>query len=108
MYKIILSNGYTIEGLELNGNNFIYETEIDDNVFEGNLKTVTVINEDTEEEHLYEDMVLVTNRVVNGKSWFILAEKSEEQKLKERNEKTFTDLQLALTEVYEMIIGRNK
>ena len=59
----------------------------------------------------YQDMKLVQISKV-GKSWFILAEKTAEEKQKElaaaalaTNANSITDLQLALAEVYEMIIG---
>jgi len=74
-------------------------------VFEGKLSTVKIFDKETQTEETHTDMVLISNLVRDGKSWFILAEKSEEQKERERIENTFTDLQMALTEVYEMIIG---
>lgn len=63
----------------------------------------------------HEDMKLVQiSKVgkVGKKYWFILAEKTAEEKQKElvaaalaTNVNSITDLQLALAEVYEMIIG---
>ena len=105
MYKITLSDGYQLDNLELNGNNFIATRELSDAVFEGKLSTVKIFDKETQTEETHTDMVLISNLVRDGKSWFILAEKSEEQKERERIENTFTDLQMALTEVYEMIIG---
>jgi hypothetical protein len=105
MYKITLSDGYQLDNLELNGNNFIATRELSDVVFEGKLSTVKIFDKETQTEETHTDMVLISNLVRDGKSWFILAEKSEEQKERERIENTFTDLQMALTEVYEMIIG---
>lgn len=62
----------------------------------------------------YTDMKLVANRVDGGKSWFILAEKTEQEKTAERlaatlaeNANSITDMQLALAEVYEMMLGGN-
>ena len=105
MYKITLSDGYQLDNLELNGNNFIATRELSDVVFEGKLSTVKIFDKETQTEETHTGMVLISNLVRDGKSWFILAEKSEEQKERERIENTFTDLQMALTEVYEMIIG---
>lgn len=105
MYKITLSDGYQLDNLELNGNNFIATRELSDVVFEGKLSTVKIFDKETQTEETHTDMVLISNLLRDGKSWFILAEKSEEQKERERIENTFTDLQMALTEVYEMIIG---
>lgn len=56
----------------------------------------------------YQDMKLVQISKVGKSYWFILAEKTAEEKQKElaaANANSITDLQLALAEVYEMIIG---
>lgn len=60
----------------------------------------------------YQDMKLVQISKVGKNYWFILAEKTSEEKQKElaaaalaTNANSITDLQLALAEVYEMIIG---
>ena len=110
MYKITLNDGTTLENLELNGNNFISEKVIDDSVFTNNLDTVTIRNGET--TVTYTDMKLLSNRVDGGKSWFVLGEKTEQEKTMERlvsalsvNAESITDVQLALAELYEMIIG---
>ena len=111
MYQITLHDGTVLDDLELNGNNFISEKVIDDSVFSGNLDTVTISNGET--TVTYTDMKLMSNRVDGGKSWFILGEKTEEEETMERlvsalsvNAESITDVQLALAEVYEMILGR--
>lgn len=60
----------------------------------------------------YGDMKLVQISKVGKSCWFILAEKTAEEKQKElaaaalaASANSITDLQLALAEVYEMIIG---
>ena len=110
MYQITLHDGTVLDELELNGNNFISEKVIDDSVFSGNLDTVTISNGETSET--YTDMKLLSNRVDGGKSWFVLGEKAEQEKAMERlvaalsvNAESITDVQLALAEIYEMIIG---
>ena len=57
-------------------------------------------------------MKLMSNRVDGGKSWFVLGEKTAQEKKEEAiaavlaaNVGSITDLQLALAEVYEMILG---
>ena len=99
MYKITLADGTVLKNLELNGNNYIAEGVIEDSVFEGNLDTVTVTDGKS-------------NRVVDGKSWFVLGEKTAQQKAMERlntllasNADSITDVQVALAEVYELILG---
>lgn len=110
MYKITLADGTKLENLELNGNNYIAEGVIEDSVFEGNLATVTITDGETTET--YTDMRLMSNRVEDGRSWFVLGEKTAQQKAMERietlltsNADSITDVQVALAEVYEMILG---
>ena len=110
MYTITLHDGTVLDELELNGNNFISEKVIDDSVFSGNLDTVTISNGETTET--YTDMKLMSNRVDGGKSWFVLGEKTAQEKTMERlvsalsvNAESITDVQLALAEIYEMILG---
>lgn len=78
MYMITLANGTTLENLDLNGNNFISTAILADSVFEGGLGSVVISDGTTAET--YKDMVLISNRVDGGRSWFILAEKTEREK----------------------------
>lgn len=113
MYQMTLHDGTVLDDLELNGNNFISEKVLDDSVFSGNLDTVTISNGETTET--YTDMKLLNNRVDGGKSWFVLGEKTDQEKAMERlltslsaNAESITDVQLALAEIYEMILGGGK
>lgn len=110
MYTIILANGKKLENLELNGNNYIAPGIIEDSVFEDNLDTVTITDGETTET--FTDMMLLGTRIINGCSWFAIGEKSEQQKAMERlnklmtsNMDSITDVQMALAEVYELILG---
>lgn len=82
MYTITLADGTKIGNLVLNGNNYISDEIIPGSVFDGNLDTVTITNGKTTE--IYTDMMLYSNRIDGGKSWFVIGEKTEEQKLRER------------------------
>ena len=84
--KIILSNGNTVENLIINGNNYISDEIISDDVFTDGLAVVTVVDGKTSTE--YKNMKLIQNIVIDDKSWFILAEKTEEEILKERLKST--------------------
>lgn len=90
MFSITLSDGLVIENLELNGNNFISSNIINDDIFIDNLGTVKI--SDGETESIYENMKLIQNIVVDGKSWFILAEKTQAELEKEKLEKELVDL----------------
>lgn len=84
--KIILSNGNVIDNLMINGNNYISEKIISDDIFNHGLSIVTVVDGDNSTE--YRNAKLVQNIVIDDKSWFILAEKTEEEILKERLKST--------------------
>ena len=99
MYTIKLYNGTMLENLELNGNNFISDTIIPNSVFENNLKTVEVF--DGENTQILTDQFLAANRVENNQSWFVIIDKTPEMK----REEEMTDLQLALVELYESLLG---
>ena len=105
MYKITLADGTELNDLVLNGNNFIAQTAVDDTVFKDNMASVTITNLDDGTAEQIEDGVLLSNIVRDGKSWLVLGQKSAEQKRLETIDSTFTDLQMALAEVYEMMIG---
>lgn len=94
MYTITLSNGATLSGLVLNGNNFIAPGAIADSVFEGNLGTVTI--SDGDKEDVYTDMLLLSNIVRDGQSWIVLGRKSEEQKRQEARDREIAELRQAM------------
>lgn len=105
MYKITLADGTELNDLVLNGNNFIAQTAVNDAVFKDNMASVTVTNLEDGTTEQIEDGVLLSNIVRDGKSWLVLGQKSAEQKRLEAIDGTFTDLQMALAEVYEMMLG---
>ena len=94
MYTIKLNNGTIISNLVLNGNNFISDKIISDDIFTNNLDKVEI--SDGKSTQIYQDMMLVANRVIDGKSWFILAEKTPEQKEKEEFENNIADIYATL------------
>ena len=104
MYTITLADGTQLNNLELNGNNYIAPQLIDDSVFANNLSAVTVSDGATTE--IFEEMVLIQNTTYgDGKSWFILSPKTDQEREKEALNAEITSLQLALAEVYETILG---
>ena len=109
-YKVILRGGTTIDSLRLNGNNYISKTEITAEMFAGNLSTVTV--EGPDGAQTYHGMKLVQISKVGKEWWFILAEKTEQEKLREKleaamasNAEDITSVQLALAEIFEMMVN---
>lgn len=94
MYTITLHDGTKLENLELNGNNFIAEGVIEDSVFTDNLATVVITDGTTTNN--YTDMALVINRVENGRSWFVLREKTEQEKMEEARDQEIKELRQAM------------
>lgn len=94
MYEVTLSNGTRIKNLVLNGNNFVSEAIIPNSAFDGGLDTVII--SDGKTEKTYSDMVLLSNRVDDGKSWFILGEKTEAQKKEEALNKYLEEIGYAI------------
>lgn len=104
MYTIILGDQIELTNLSLNGNNFISEQIIPDETFsEDNLAHVIIRSENGFQE--FHDMFLVANRVIDGKSWFVVAEKTEEMKRAERiaeleaQNKTLLECLLEMSEI---------
>ena len=78
-YTITLSDGSKLEGLTLNGNNFISTTPVAEDQFDGKLKGVTITDSDGVEEK-HENMFLVqVTHPSDSEWWFILADKTEAQ-----------------------------
>ena len=102
MYTMTLSDGTKLENLELNGNNWISKTKITDKDFEG--KLVKVSATDGEYTYEFDNAVLVQIMELDNKYWFILREKTREEKIEE----SITATQVALAEVYEQMLGGTK
>lgn len=99
MYTITLANGYKIENLTLNGNNYIAQQTVENSVFAENLDAVTISDGVT--ETTYHNMVLLSNIVRNGKSWIVLGQKSAQQQREEAMMAEIADLkeQLAAAKI---------
>lgn len=70
-FKIALSNGREIDDLTLNGNNFISEVEITEDIFKGGLDGVTITSSEGAEEY-HEHMSLVQIEHIDGVFRFVL------------------------------------
>lgn len=94
MYTITLADGTKLKNLELNGNNYISETVIEDSVFEGNLDTIKISDGSTTET--FTDMRLMSNIVCDNRSWFVLGEKSAQQKKDEETARKLAEMEQAM------------
>lgn len=80
-YKITLSDGMVIENLKMNGNNFISKNEILEDVFIGNLSSVSI--EDSEGTvEVHSNMGLVQVKRYGKEYWFILRDLTEDELIK--------------------------
>lgn len=80
-WKITLSDGTTIENLRLNGNNFVSETEIKKEMFDGKLLKVTIegIEDGKKIVNEYKNMELVQIVHYEDGYYFVLRELSQEE-----------------------------
>ncbi len=107
MYTITLADGKKLTGLEMNGTNYVSKEKVDETIFENNLSTMTV--SDGETEIIYTDMVFIQQMEwADGTFYLAFREKTKEEKFVAAitaNADSMTDLQVALAEVYEMVLG---
>lgn len=76
-FKLILSDRSEIDHLRLNGNNFISDTELTEDMFAGKLAPVTICHGLEQEEH--EHMELVQLVKMKDKYWFVLRDITEKE-----------------------------
>lgn len=108
MYTITLADGTKIKNLDMNGTNYVSKKKIDESILtETNLKTVTISDGETEET--YSDWEFTQQMEwEDGTFYLAFHEKTEQEKLIDTiksSSSSITDIQEALTELYEMIIG---
>jgi len=107
VYTIALADGRQLTGLGLNGTNFVSAEKVDETIFQDNLSVMTV--SDGETERVYHHVELIQQQKQQDGSWYLAfrektAQELAAEALKEAME-SITDMQLALAEVYEMILG---
>lgn len=109
MYTITLANGKKLTGLDMNGTNYVSKEKVDETIFEDNLSTMKV--SDGETETTYTDMVFIQQMEwADGTFYLAFREKTKEEKLiaaLTATSNSVTDVQVALAEVYEMVLGGN-
>lgn len=106
-YTITLADGRQITGLSKNGSNFVSENKIDESIFENNLSIMKVFDGETEE--IFTDMIFIQQMEwFDGTFYLAFREKTQNEKMLEllnSNTDGVTDIQIALVELYEMILG---
>ena len=100
---ITLNDGTKLTNLSINYATFIAQNVIDINVFKNNLKKIWISDGTNEKE--YENVYLAHYGIEDNEwSWFKLGTKNYEYIASRSN--SISDIQLALTEIYEFIIDR--
>lgn len=103
-FKITLGDGTMLENLRLNGNNYISRAAISEDIFtEEALREVEITDGETTE--VLEDVILIQLVKYGNEYWFILAEKSPEQKEKEELYAELEAQAEAIMELAELIGG---
>ena len=74
-YTITLADGTVLDDLKLNGDNFISNTTINANIFNGNCSPVIISDGINSETHNHMELVQLTEQEP-GKYWFVLRELS--------------------------------
>ena len=107
MYTITLANGTQLTGLDKNGTNYVSKEKVDESIFKDNLSTMKV--SDGETEITYADIIFVQQMEWSDGTYYLaFREKTTQEKALEAitaNTNSVTDVQVALAEVYEMILG---
>lgn len=112
MWKMILADGTELTGFTQNGNNYVRGEPVDEAVFAGKLSTLTLT--DGEEEIVLHNAELVQQVHYEGMpgledGWYLcFREKTPQEVMAEKlksSDAEMSDLQLALAEVYEMMLG---
>ncbi|MBS5457548.1 MAG: hypothetical protein ACLRQQ_02845 [Acutalibacteraceae bacterium] len=103
MYKLILADGTELTGFTKNGDNYIRKEKVDESVFKDNLSTLEIT--DGEETITMHNAELI-QQVEDADGFHICFRELSAQELQNKvTESNVTDIQVALAELYEMIVG---
>ncbi len=72
IYTITLADGTELANLHMNGNNFVSQTEVTEDMFDENLSEITI--NDGHEDHVMENMELIQVAHYTDGWYFILRE----------------------------------
>lgn len=104
-YLIKLADGTELKNITLNGDTFESDIPIEDSVFENNLTKVEITDTETNETTVLKDARLLLNRPFGNTWWFVIQELPEQDRKMEQTARDITDIQEAIAELYELIIG---
>ena len=83
LHVIALSDGTKLDGLRLNGDNYISAASREElmTAFDGNLRPVVIDGEEHEEM----EIVHITRHETDGETWFTLRDMPEAKKMERKN-----------------------
>lgn len=105
--KIVLENGIAIDNMEVNGDCFVSKKKVEYDEFTDDMKIKIEYDDGTTKEftHAY---CCLNGKLNNSKEYYLaFAEKTKEELHDTELENTATDMQMAIAELYEMLIGGN-
>lgn len=73
IYSIMLADGTVLTNLTVNGNNYISQEAVTEEIFNGNCSPITINDE------VHENMELVQITKMSGKYWFVLRDVPQEE-----------------------------
>ena len=97
MYTIKLADGIKLENLDKNGTNYVSKTKIDESIFKNNLSVVTV--SDGETETTYHNIEFIQQMPWSDGTYYLAFREIPKEEV------AITNLQLALTGLYEQMLG---
>lgn len=77
--KMTLADGTVIDNLVLNGNNYISQEELTEEMFDGNISTVVIEDEEAETTQTLKNCELYYLRQYKDEWWFVLNQLTDEQ-----------------------------
>lgn len=101
MVTLILADGTKLTGFTQNGNNFVSKEKVDESKFTGNLSTLTIDDEETQK--VLNNAELIQQVEYSDGFYLCFREKTAEELLTE----SITDIQLAMADIYEQMLGGN-
>lgn len=102
-WTVTLADGTALEGLALNGNNFISTRKLTDADFEGKLEHVTITDGETTTE--LTNVELVQCMQYGTEYWFVLREMTAEELEKRNLLQQLADANNAVAELSELVAG---
>ena len=102
-WTVTLADGTALEGLSLNGNNFISSKKLTDADFAGKLEHVTITDGETTTELANAELVQCVQ--YGTEYWFVLREMTAEELEKRNLLQQLADANNAVAELSELVAG---